>query len=78
MATTILTCAVTGGAPISGNNPAVPVTPAQIAQQSIDAAKAGAAVVHIHVAIPRPDAPAWSLSYIAKSSRAFATAAATW
>jgi hypothetical protein len=43
MATTILTCAVTGGAPISGNNPAVPVTPAQIAQQSIDAAKAGAA-----------------------------------
>ncbi|MFZ0070987.1 MAG: 3-keto-5-aminohexanoate cleavage protein, partial [Xanthobacteraceae bacterium] len=42
MATTILTCAVTGGAPISGNNPAVPVTPAQIAQQSIDAANAGA------------------------------------
>jgi uncharacterized protein (DUF849 family) len=52
MATTILTCAVTGGAPISGNNPAVPVTPAQIAQQSIDAAKAGAAVVHIHVRDP--------------------------
>jgi 3-dehydrocarnitine:acetyl-CoA trimethylamine transferase len=52
MATTILTCAVTGGAPISGNNPAVPVTPAQIAQQSIDAANAGAAVVHIHVRDP--------------------------
>jgi uncharacterized protein (DUF849 family) len=52
MAKTILTCAVTGGAPISGNNPAVPVTPAQIAQQSIDAAKAGAAVVHIHVRDP--------------------------
>ena len=52
MAKTILTCAVTGGAPISGNNPAVPVTPAQIAQQSIDAARAGAAVVHIHVRDP--------------------------
>src|SRR5262245_9658618 len=52
MPKTILTCAVTGGAPISGNNPAVPVTPAQIAQQSIDAAKAGAAVVHIHVRDP--------------------------
>ena len=52
MPTTILTCAVTGGAPISGNNPAVPVTPVQIAQQSIDAAKAGAAVVHIHVRDP--------------------------
>ena len=49
----ILTCAVTGGAPISGNNPAVPVTPAEIAQQSIDAAKAGAAVVHIHVRDPQ-------------------------
>jgi uncharacterized protein (DUF849 family) len=48
----ILTCAVTGGAPISGNNPAVPVTPKDIAQQSIDAAKAGAAVVHIHVRDP--------------------------
>jgi uncharacterized protein (DUF849 family) len=52
MPKTILTCAVTGGAPISGNNPAVPVTPTQIAQQSIDAAKAGAAVVHIHVRDP--------------------------
>jgi uncharacterized protein (DUF849 family) len=52
MPTTMLTCAVTGGAPISGNNPAVPVTPLQIAQQSIDAAKAGAAVVHIHVRDP--------------------------
>jgi uncharacterized protein (DUF849 family) len=29
-------------------NPAVPVAPAQIAQSSIDAAKAGAAIVHIH------------------------------
>jgi uncharacterized protein (DUF849 family) len=52
MPTSILTCAVTGGAPISGNNPAVPVTPKDIAQQSIDAAKAGAAVVHIHVRDP--------------------------
>ncbi len=53
MPKTILTCAVTGGAPISGNNPAVPVTPADIARQSIDAAKAGAAVVHIHVRDPK-------------------------
>jgi len=52
MPKTILTCAVTGGAPICGNNPAVPVTPKDIAQQSIDAAKAGAAVIHIHVRDP--------------------------
>ena len=32
---TILTCAVTGGAPIQ-NNPAVPITPEQIATQAID------------------------------------------
>ena len=48
---TILTCAVTGGAPIQ-NNPAVPITPEQIATQAIDAAKAGAAVAHIHVRDP--------------------------
>jgi len=49
---TILTCAVTGGAPIQ-NNPAVPITPEQIAAQAIDAAKAGAAVAHIHVRDPK-------------------------
>ena len=49
---TILTCAVTGGAPIQ-NNPAVPITPKDIAQQAIDAAKAGAAVAHIHVRDPK-------------------------
>ncbi|HVG52571.1 MAG TPA: 3-keto-5-aminohexanoate cleavage protein [Xanthobacteraceae bacterium] len=48
---TILTCAVTGGAPIQ-NNPAVPITPQQIAEQALDAAKAGAAVAHIHVRDP--------------------------
>lgn len=49
---TILTCAVTGGAPIQ-NNPAVPITPKDIAQQAIDAAKAGAAIAHIHVRDPK-------------------------
>jgi 3-dehydrocarnitine:acetyl-CoA trimethylamine transferase len=45
----IISCAVTGSADSPGKNPAVPVTPEQIAQSCIDAAKAGAAVVHIHV-----------------------------
>jgi uncharacterized protein (DUF849 family) len=49
---TILTCALTGGAAIQ-NNPAVPVTPQQIAGQAIDAARAGAAVAHIHVRDPK-------------------------
>src|SRR2546422_14038 len=45
----MVSCAVTGSADTPGRNPAVPVTPAEIAQSSIDAAKAGAAIVHIHV-----------------------------
>lgn len=45
----IISCAVTGSADSPGKNPAVPVTPEQIAQSCVDAAKAGAAVVHIHV-----------------------------
>src|SRR5712691_5297810 len=45
----MIACAVTGSADTPGKNPAVPVTPAQIAQSALDAAKAGAAIVHIHV-----------------------------
>jgi uncharacterized protein (DUF849 family) len=48
----IITCAVTGGAPTAKLSPHVPVTPAQIANECIAAAKAGAAVVHIHVRDP--------------------------
>src|SRR6202035_5407549 len=49
----IISCAVTGSADTPGRNPAVPVTPEQIARSSIDAAKAGAAIVHIHVRNPQ-------------------------
>src|SRR5207344_3315536 len=48
----MISCAVTGSADTPGRNPAVPVTPAQIAASAIDAAKAGAAIVHIHVRDP--------------------------
>src|ERR1700728_5341263 len=53
----IISCAVTGSADTPGRNPAVPVTPEQIAQSSIDAAKAGAAIVHIHVRNPNTTKP---------------------
>jgi uncharacterized protein (DUF849 family) len=49
----MISCAVTGSADSPKRNPAVPVTPAQIAQSCIDAAKAGAAIVHIHVRDPQ-------------------------
>ncbi len=44
-----ITCAVTGAGDSVGRHPAIPVTPAQIADAAIEAAQAGAAIVHIHV-----------------------------
>ncbi|MES2999779.1 MAG: 3-keto-5-aminohexanoate cleavage protein [Pseudomonadota bacterium] len=48
----VLTCAVTGGAPFNPRHPAMPVTPPQIADACLEAARAGASVVHIHVRDP--------------------------
>ncbi len=48
----IITCAVTGAGDTVGRHPDIPVTPAQIADAAIDAAKAGAAIVHCHVRDP--------------------------
>ncbi|HEB27056.1 MAG TPA: 3-keto-5-aminohexanoate cleavage protein [Porticoccus sp.] len=53
----IITCAVTGSGDSAHKNPHLPITPQQIANASIDAAKAGAAVVHIHVRNPDTGAP---------------------
>jgi uncharacterized protein (DUF849 family) len=49
----IITCAVTGNAPFNPRHPAFPVNPAQIAAACVEAARAGAAVVHIHVRDPK-------------------------
>src|SRR5689334_25444289 len=53
----MISCAVTGSADTPAKNPAVPVTPAAIATSAIDAAKAGAAIVHIHVRDPQTTRP---------------------
>jgi uncharacterized protein (DUF849 family) len=53
----MISCAVTGSADTPGRNPAVPVTPQQIARSAVDAAKAGAAIVHIHVRDPTTTKP---------------------
>lgn len=49
---TILTCAVTGNQTMREQNPALPVTPTEIARSAVDAAKAGAAIVHLHARDP--------------------------
>ncbi|WP_018153098.1 3-keto-5-aminohexanoate cleavage protein [Leeia oryzae] len=48
----IVTCAVTGAGDTVGKHPSIPVTPKQIAEAAVEAAKAGATVVHCHVRDP--------------------------
>jgi len=48
-----ITCAVTGAGDTVDKHPGVPVTPQQIAEAAIEAAKAGAAIAHMHVRDPK-------------------------
>lgn len=57
-----ITCAVTGAFGRKSQNPALPVTPAEIAASALEAAEAGAAVVHIHVRDPQTEAPSMELA----------------
>ena len=52
-----ITCAVTGSGGTQDRSPHVPRSPEEIASSAIDAAKAGAAVVHCHVREPDTGAP---------------------
>jgi 3-dehydrocarnitine:acetyl-CoA trimethylamine transferase len=47
-----ITCAVTGAGATADKSELVPITPTEIADAAIEAARAGAAVVHIHVRDP--------------------------
>lgn len=54
----IITCAVTGSIHTPSMSPALPVTPKEIADSAVAAAKAGAAILHLHARNPvdgRPD-----------------------
>ncbi len=53
-----ITCAVTGSGATQDRSPHVPRSPRQIAESAIEAAKAGAAIVHCHVRDPETGAPA--------------------
>ncbi len=48
----IVTCAITGAGDTVGKHPAIPVTPKQIADAAIEAAKSGATICHMHVRDP--------------------------
>lgn len=57
MTKTVLTCAVTGNLTKPEQTPHLPITPAQIADECLAAAAAGAAAVHIHVRDPGTGKP---------------------
>lgn len=57
MSKVIITCAVTGGAHTPSMSPYLPVTPEEIADHSIEAAAAGASIVHLHARDPENGKP---------------------
>lgn len=57
MSKVIITCAVTGGAHTPSMSPHLPVTPEEIADQSIEAAAAGASIIHLHARDPDTGKP---------------------
>ncbi|WP_293881510.1 3-keto-5-aminohexanoate cleavage protein [Sphingomonas sp.] len=57
MAKIIISCAVTGAIHTPTMSDALPVTPEEIADQSVAAAEAGAAVIHLHARNPQTGEP---------------------
>ncbi len=52
-----ITCALTGSGDTAHKSPHVPITPGEIAKDALEAAGAGAAIVHIHVRDPETGQP---------------------
>jgi uncharacterized protein (DUF849 family) len=59
----IISCALTGAGDTRAKNPAVPASPREIADQAIDAARAGASIVHIHVRDPETGRSSTKFAY---------------
>ena len=57
MSKAIISCAITGSAHVPSMSDALPVTPGEIADASIAAAEAGAAIIHLHARIPEDGRP---------------------
>ena len=65
-----ITCAVTGSGGTQDRSPHVPRSPKQIADSAIDAAKAGAAIVHCHVRDPETGKPRRDVAPLPRGDRA--------
>lgn len=57
MSKVIISCAVTGAVHTPSMSPYLPVTPEEIARQSVEAAAAGAAIIHLHARHPGDGRP---------------------
>ncbi|KXU30560.1 3-keto-5-aminohexanoate cleavage protein [Sphingobium sp. 22B] len=57
MSKVIISCAITGSVHTPTMSPHLPITPDEIARQAIDAAEAGAAVLHLHARDPETGRP---------------------
>ena len=53
----IITCAITGSVHTPTMSPYLPITPSEIAEQAVDAAKAGATILHLHARDPKDGRP---------------------
>ncbi len=56
----IISCAITGSLHVPSMSPHLPITPDEIASESIAAAEAGATILHLHARDPQDGRPAFS------------------
>jgi len=60
---TIITAAITGAQTTKEQTPYLPITPEEIANSSLEAAEAGAAIIHIHVRDPETGKQSMNIDY---------------
>lgn len=53
----IISCAITGGMTVPGQSAAIPITPEQIVESALEANRAGASIIHLHVRDPKNGRP---------------------
>ncbi|MCU9840461.1 3-keto-5-aminohexanoate cleavage protein [Ruegeria sp. WL0004] len=63
MSKIVITCAITGSIHTPSMSPYLPVTAGEIAEQAIGAAKAGAAILHLHARDPKTGRPSAAVDH---------------
>ena len=59
----IITVAVAGSGPMRENNPNIPYSPAEIADEIVRSCEAGASITHVHVRDPNTGAASFEMDY---------------